>query len=136
ILEKLPSHTFEIIEAKGIHLHFIDFPLPDLKGMEDLDEEEEVPGYPEGSTYRDDVFGVYYPKEKWPVVRMDIRRYPDGVNSSAATTLHELGHALSFGEMFNDYFSNPEFTEIYIQEKPLLFPDDTYFDDKMEYFAE
>src|SRR5699024_492484 len=55
ILEKLPSHTFEIIEAKGIHLHFIDFPLPDLKGMEDLDEEEEVPGYPEGSTYRDDV---------------------------------------------------------------------------------
>src|SRR5699024_6578875 len=44
-LEKLPEHIFEIMEVRNIQLYFIDFPLPDLEGLEFLDEEEEVPGY-------------------------------------------------------------------------------------------
>lgn len=134
ILEKLPSHTFEIIEAKDIHLYFIDFPLPDLKGMEDLDEEEIVPGYPEGSTYRDDVFGVYYPKEKWSVVRTDLEApYSSEI---VPTTLHEIGHALSYSGGLADYFSSPEFYDIRVEEKKLLYPDNSYYDDNGEYFAE
>src|SRR5699024_2205304 len=58
------------------------------------------------------------------------------VSRSPSITLHEIGHALSFGDLFTDYFSTDEFIAAHRDEQPVLFPDNDYFDIKAEYFAE
>src|SRR5690625_1628383 len=134
ILEKLNPHIIEIIKVKEIEIVFVDFPIPDIEGLEFLDEREEVPGYPEGSTYRDDVFGLYNGNDE---IKLAITRLGNFRNRNIAeTTLHEIGHAVSFGDSFSDYFTTSEFRDFHREEKPVLFPDDDYYDNVKEYFAE
>src|SRR5690625_218876 len=135
LLEKLPPHIFDILEIKDIQIIFVEFPIPDLKGLEFLDEEEGVRGYSEGSTYRDDVFGFYIEEES---IKRAIVRTDEDIRESRSPflTLHEIGHAMSYGDLFTDYFSTDEFINAHRDEKPVLFPDDDYFDIKSEYFAE
>src|SRR5690625_3715748 len=134
ILDKLNHYLIEIIKVKEIEIIFVDFPIPDIEGLEFLDEEEEVPGYPEGSTYRDDVFGIYQGMKDRKIAVTRLRNSMD--RTEAETTLHEIGHAVSFGDSFSDYFATEEFEAFHREEKPVLFPDDDYYDNVKEYFAE
>ena len=50
--------------------------------------------------------------------------------------LHEFGHSVDISLFGYLSLNDQEFLSIWEQEKPLLFPTDTYFDDPLEYFAE
>src|SRR5690625_645842 len=72
ILEKLNPHIIEIIKVKEIEIVFVDFPIPDIEGLEFLDEKENVLGYSDSLHYHDVIYLLYYGMNRMLFVVMSL----------------------------------------------------------------
>lgn len=137
----IPERLFEIMKNEEAEILFVDFPVSDIKGLEYLDEEEPL-GYPEGSTYRDDVFGVAAFRDKGASISA-VTRIDD--SRELEISLHELGHVVhAIIELGDLEFNVDELLPLHDAEFKSLFPaseygaywEDNYYSDSREFFAE
>lgn len=130
-LEALPDFMLDTILEKEIGIKIINFAIPDLVGFSRF-ENEKVPGLSDDATFRDDVSGLYYVDFYESVI---IAR-SDTANETISTLYHEVGHAMSDGDFEFTNLKHPDIKEIHKEEKENISPDDNYYDDIGEYYAE
>lgn len=131
-LSALPLSIKKESVNEFIELHLIDFPIPQLKGYEYL-EDERPRGHPEGSTWND-VTGMSI--GSLAVAKIGYS-FPNMYSGTILLEYHELFHAIDEVILGDNVITEQnEFKLIHEEEHDKLEPGEDYYSYIEEYFAE